>query len=453
LSVGSRPGNVPLAVTGRPPPPWRNEGAPGICVLSLVLECLGTAPLGHRLRELVLCLDTYWSNQEVIASAEVVRQLYPQVKTLLDIGGEDAKLIFFDGGQPGIRLNGACAGGTGAFIDQMATLLNVPVAGLNALAEQHSAIYTIASRCGVFAKYENIPVVTLSTRLQSFGPQPEFKLNLAEYVDKALLGMAYTDVLSALHHAVAVRERFKGDAHRVADKWLVPFETGRMPLTWQVVLSNLRQAVADFGRLALRKERLRRVGVVGEIYVKYNLFVNSHIVQWLMDQELEVILPPLLAFFLGSIVGLPAGVQARIRRPDSLSYLVGLGHKYVQTFLDEAEAILRGFRYYPIHRPITDIAQTAAPIVHLTHQYGEGWLLSGEVGEFVRAGVQHVLCLQPFGCIANHVIAKGVARRLKTTYPELNLLYLDLDARGSEVNLTNRAHFFVEQARQSRQTL
>jgi predicted CoA-substrate-specific enzyme activase len=90
--------------------------------------------------------------QEVIASAEVIHRLYPQVNTLMDIGGEDAKLIFFDGGQPDIRMNGACAGGTGAFIDQMATLLNVPISELDALATRHSTVYPIASRCGVFAK-------------------------------------------------------------------------------------------------------------------------------------------------------------------------------------------------------------------------------------------------------------------------------------------------------------
>ena len=91
--------------------------------------------------------------QEVVASAEVVSQLYPDVKTLIDIGGEDAKMIFFDAdGRPDIRMNGSCAGGTGAFIDEMATLLNVPVSELNELASQHTMIYPMASRCGVFAK-------------------------------------------------------------------------------------------------------------------------------------------------------------------------------------------------------------------------------------------------------------------------------------------------------------
>ncbi|HLA06898.1 MAG TPA: acyl-CoA dehydratase activase, partial [Anaerolineales bacterium] len=91
--------------------------------------------------------------QEVVASAEVVRQFYPQVKTLIDIGGEDAKMILFkDEGLPDIRMNGSCAGGTGAFIDEMAGLLNVPVSELDSLAGKHTMIYPMASRCGVFAK-------------------------------------------------------------------------------------------------------------------------------------------------------------------------------------------------------------------------------------------------------------------------------------------------------------
>ena len=91
--------------------------------------------------------------QEVVASAEVVKQLYPDVKTLIDIGGEDAKIIFFrENGRPDIRMNGSCAGGTGAFIDEMANLLNVPITALDELANQHSMIYPMASRCGVFAK-------------------------------------------------------------------------------------------------------------------------------------------------------------------------------------------------------------------------------------------------------------------------------------------------------------
>ena len=312
-----------------------------------------------------------------------------------------------------------------------------------------SNISCLLKKALVSAGYEDVPVITLSTRLKSFNPQPEFKFNVVQYLIKAMFSMIYTDGISALYHASVVRERIKGDALALTEKWMRPFENGSMPLTRHTVMANLRQAVAEFNSLSTYKDRLPQVGIVGEVYVKYNTFVNSHIVQWLIDREMEVVLPPLLTFFQGSFVGFKAGVHERIRRPDLLWVLSAIGHRLVQSVLDEAEAVLDGFRDYPKHRRITEIAQTASSIVQLTHQYGEGWLLSGEVGEFVRAGVKNVLCLQPFGCIANHVVAKGVARRLKGLYPDLNLLFLDLDAGGSEVNLINRAHFFVEQAKAS----
>jgi predicted nucleotide-binding protein (sugar kinase/HSP70/actin superfamily) len=108
---------------------------------------------------------------------------------------------------------------------------------------------------------------------------------------------------------------------------------------------------------------------------------------------------------------------------------------------------MKGFRYYqPIHS-IHSIAEQAQKIISLTHQYGEGWLIAGGIGTLVKDGVQDVICLQPFGCIANHVVAKGVGTRLKEKYPQLNLLYLDLDAGVSEVNLFNRLHFFIDHAK------
>ncbi len=310
-----------------------------------------------------------------------------------------------------------------------------------------SNISCLMKKALVSAGYQDIPVITLSTRLKSFNPQPELKFNAMQYMIKAMLGMIFTDGISAMYHASVVRERFKGDSHAIAEKWMVPFENGTMPLTRRSVMQALRQAVTEFNGVSVHTEPLPKVGIVGEIYVKYNTFVNSNIVQWLIDQNLEVILPPLLTFFIGSFVGFKAGVQARIRRPDLLWGLSALGHKIVQSVINEAEGVLHGFWNYSKHQKITEVAETARAAIHLTHQYGEGWLLSGEVGEFVKSGVNNVLCLQPFGCIANHVIAKGVARRLQALYPNLNLLFLDLDAGASEVNLINRAHFFVEQAR------
>jgi predicted nucleotide-binding protein (sugar kinase/HSP70/actin superfamily) len=109
---------------------------------------------------------------------------------------------------------------------------------------------------------------------------------------------------------------------------------------------------------------------------------------------------------------------------------------------------LKDFRHYRPNHSIRDVAEKAQNVVDLAHQYGEGWLIAGEVGSYVHDGIMNVLCLQPFGCIANHVVARGIERGLKERYPGLNLLFLDTDAGVSEVNFFNRLYFFVNHALQ-----
>jgi predicted nucleotide-binding protein (sugar kinase/HSP70/actin superfamily) len=105
------------------------------------------------------------------------------------------------------------------------------------------------------------------------------------------------------------------------------------------------------------------------------------------------------------------------------------------------------YRRYQPHHSMKDIAAWAEEILSLDHEYGEGWLIAGEIGALTRAGVNNILCLQPFGCIANHIVAKGVQKRLQDRYPHLNLLLLDADVGVSEVNFFNRMHFFVNHAK------
>jgi predicted CoA-substrate-specific enzyme activase len=310
-----------------------------------------------------------------------------------------------------------------------------------------SNISCLLKKSLVAAGFGHVPVVTISTRLRSFNPQPGFRLNIAQYVYRALLGMAYTDGLSALYHATVARERTAGDAQTLVQQHLAPFTAGTMPLTRSTIFDGLRAAVRDFNRVGTHTDRRPQVGLVGEVYVKYNRFVNHDLAHWLMAQGMDVVLPPLLTFFLGSYVGHRAGVEAGIRRPDWISRLLALTRGPVTSLVGQVEAILQRARHYHPRHTEQQAAESARAVLHLTHQYGEGWLLAGEVGEYAKAGVRNVICLQPFGCIANHVIAKGVSRRMQAVYPDLNLLFLDLDHGISEVNYLNRLHFFVEQAR------
>jgi predicted nucleotide-binding protein (sugar kinase/HSP70/actin superfamily) len=160
-----------------------------------------------------------------------------------------------------------------------------------------------------------------------------------------------------------------------------------------------------------------------------------------------VVMPSFFEFFDGGLVSKDHAVKTHVKSRD-IAWLVNtLGQKLASHFLHQFDAVMQGYRRHHPHESIHDIAANAQEILSLNHQYGEGWLIAGEVASFARDGVNNVLCLQPFGCIANHVIAKGVQKRLQEKYPYLNLLFLDADAGVSEVNFFNRMHFFVNHAR------
>ena len=111
---------------------------------------------------------------------------------------------------------------------------------------------------------------------------------------------------------------------------------------------------------------------------------------------------------------------------------------------------MKDFRYYRPSHNIHDIAANAETVVDMSaHYYGEGWLIAGDSIAFAKEGIKDVLCLQPFGCIANHIVARGIERNLKKHYPELNMLFLDIDAGVSEVNLHNRMHLLVKNAKEN----
>ena len=299
----------------------------------------------------------------------------------------------------------------------------------------------------VAAGFETVPVVTLSTSASVYNDQPGFKFNTKEYMYKAALGMMFNDALSDMYHATIIREKNKGQTQAVADRYLNAFMDGTIVLNKSDLLEALEHAVQDFNGIDTTDEPHPKIGIVGEIYVKYNAFSNNYVAQWLMDQGLEVVMPSFFEFFDGGLISTGNGVKTFVKKRDMFWLVSMVGQKLAHYFLRQFDAIMQGYRYYHPHQSIQNVAARAQEILSLNHQYGEGWLIAGEIASFARDGIHNILCLQPFGCIANHVIAKGIQKRLQEKYPQLNLLFLDADAGVSEVNFFNRMHFFINHAK------
>jgi predicted CoA-substrate-specific enzyme activase len=302
------------------------------------------------------------------------------------------------------------------------------------------------------AGFGDVPVVTVSSSLQNLNDQPGLEFDPKLYGLKALMSMPFTDALADMYYSTAIREVRKGDAQSVVDRYVGDYMDGTIPIKKKALLAALERAVADFNAIEVDDADYPTVGIVGEIFVKYNPFSNSNVAQWLMDQGLEVVIPPLHEFFTRALVDNPYRVQTNLQRRNMTWLAYQAAKKPLRGYLRDIHNTMSGYRRFRDHTDIEEIANQAQQILSLSHQYGESWLIAGEVADFARGGIDNVLCLQPFGCIANHVIAKGAEKKMREMYPQLNILFLDADAGNSEVNFFNRLHFFVDHAKNATRT-
>jgi predicted nucleotide-binding protein (sugar kinase/HSP70/actin superfamily) len=309
---------------------------------------------------------------------------------------------------------------------------------------------TLLKNALVSAGFDQVPVISVSTNGYPLNEQPGFTISYPKLLQKILLTITYADTISTMYHACAVREVNPGSAQQLADQYMDVLNDRSLALTANNMQSLLYQAVKRFNALPVNEGSYPVVGVVGEIYVRYNTFGGGGVVPWLMQQGIEVVPPPLANFFTASIISWNVRLKHHLSRPGLSWLLARLLDRPVNNYIQSIDRIMQGFRFYRPTHYISHVAEKASQVLSLVNQYGEGWLIPGEIGSLVESNVKNILCLQPFGCLPNHIVAKGIQTRLKAQYPDMNLLFLDCDAGTSEVNFFNRMHFFAHHAREYR---
>jgi len=307
---------------------------------------------------------------------------------------------------------------------------------------------TLIKKGLIEAGFDKIPVVTVHFKSETLNEQPGFSFNRMELMKAGFYSLAFADALTLMYHPLLVREKVRGSAWKIAqscmDLWHEDKE--RSP---EKTLELIGKAVDEFNRLPVNEGNYPKIGIVGEIYAKYNAFCNHNVVEWLSRNGVEVDVPCIMNFFTQGFVNFRVDRQKFLERKNIFSPLTTLFQKRTDRFLGRVDSVLKQYRYYRPFPMINDIAEKASHVMDLANQFGEGWLIPGEIIKMVEHGVENILCLQPFGCIANQVIAKGVEKSLRDLYPNLNILFVDLDANTSEANMFNRLHFLVKSARVS----
>ena len=306
-----------------------------------------------------------------------------------------------------------------------------------------SNYYSLIKNALVAAGMTQVPVIAVAIGPSLQNSQPGFEIDWLRLIRPTLEALFFADALAKLYYPAAPRERVPGKARTLYDYYL----SAAQPLLLRRDYKGMRRLMADaveaFSGITDKDRQVSVVGVVGEIYVKYNSFSNHGVVKWLIDHGVEVIPPALTGFFSTSVPNAFINRSQHIREDGLKPWQARLVNRFLRHY---AQVYDRLCRPYPFYRPFTDIMDIWAnsrKVINSAADFGEGWFLPGEICDLAENGVNKVVSLQPFGCIANHIISKGIEKRYKDLYPHLALLFLDFDAGTSDANITNRLHFLL----------
>ena len=310
-----------------------------------------------------------------------------------------------------------------------------------------SNYYPILKKALVDAGFAGVPVISVSFGSGLNNDQPGFKINWLKSLPIAMSAILFGDNLSKLYHATVVRvetER-RPEVKALRDSFLQEAKALILKRDSKGMLKLMEKAVSAFSAM-LPKERMERdkVGIVGEIYLKYHPFANKFTVDWLIERNFEVLPPTLLSFFIQSFVNTQTKRENETDKISVPKPLLDFGYSLVKGRIRDFDKVMSRFPYF---RPTEDVFELAADvkeILPLVVQFGEGWLLPAEIVAYAKQGVKAVISLQPFGCIANHIISKGLENKIKQKYPGINILSLDFDSGVSEVNIVNRLRLLLE---------
>jgi predicted CoA-substrate-specific enzyme activase len=306
---------------------------------------------------------------------------------------------------------------------------------------------SIIKKAMVSGGFSDIPVVSISFGNGIINDQPGFKLQWSKCIMIAYNAMLFVDALSKLYYPAAVREETKGAALAIKNRYLEIAKPVIEKRDSGGLLKLLDQAIDEFEAIINDDVQVPIIGVVGEIYVKYNSFSHKNVVDWLLSQGIEVVAPSMYNFMMAEFVNNQIKKSRNISRLSIPLFVSDMVYKFAMKFSKKYDILCARYRYY---RPFSNLekdAKNASEIINLAAQFGEGWLIPAEIAGFYEQGIYNAISLQPFGCIANHVISKGIEKKIKKNYPKMNLLFLDFDGGTSEANVLNRLHFMIDNCR------
>ena len=294
------------------------------------------------------------------------------------------------------------------------------------------------------AGMEQIPVVSLN--LSKLEANPGFHIN-AEMLQRAAYGAIFGDVFMRCVYRMRPYEKVKGSVNACHEKWkkvAIDFVTSKH-MSFFKFQKICRDIVEDFDKIELTDEIKPRVGVVGEILVKFAPAANNHLVELLESEGAEAVVPDLIDFMLYCFYNQIYKAKEFGTSKKAAVLMRGAIWLIEKLRMGASKAFKESVHFDP-PTSIYELVKYAEPIVSIGNQTGEGWFLTGEMVELIHEGATNIVCTQPFGCLPNHVVGKGVIKQMRHLYPGCNIVAIDYDPGASEVNQLNRIKLMLSTA-------
>ena len=292
-----------------------------------------------------------------------------------------------------------------------------------------------------------IPVISLNAN--GMETNPGFKITLPLFT-KAMQAVVYGDLFMRVLYATRPYEAKAGSANALHEKWkaICIKSLQKHSLSMAEFNRNIRGIIHDFDELPRRDVQKPRVGIVGEILVKFSPLANNHVVELLEAEGAEAVMPDLLDFLLYCFYN--SNFKAdNLGGKRSTAHLCNMGISLLEYFRRTCRRELERSTHFLPPARIQDLASMAKHYVSLGNQTGEGWFLTGEMLELIHSGTTNIICTQPFGCLPNHIVGKGVIKGLRASHPEANIIAVDYDPGASEVNQLNRIKLMLSTAQKN----
>ena len=297
------------------------------------------------------------------------------------------------------------------------------------------------------AGMEQVPVISLN--LSGLESNPGFKLTLP-LIKRIVYGAVFGDILMKCVYRMRPYELEEGIVnrkHKIWEQRVIAFVTGSS-VSHGTFKKMCREMVHDFDTIPISDEKKPRVGIVGEILVKFLPAANNHLADLLEAEGAEPVVPDLIDFICYCFYNQNFKVE-KLGFKKSKATIANLGLKAIDWLRKTANEALEQSRHFTPAADIRDLAKMASPIVSAGNQTGEGWFLTGEMMELIHGGVPNIVCIQPFGCLPNHIVGKGVIKEVRREHPKANIVAIDYDPGASEVNQLNRIKLMLSTAQKN----